>query len=406
MSERTLAEFNKILLENFGFEIDIWPIEKFKGYARNVKKHRSKDIDTMVKAFEETNFKDFIKYDPISDSIADGHRRVAAAIKWGKKELPVLIPRDLTPEKMKLLRLEYNRLPEQSSYDKRNLVNELADLTRSNIDYNFLDYNKYDPLVEANLSNNAEQAFEYPGDSALGSLTFDRPLHEPLQEAEPNQFTPKPSILQAKKQKEDLHGMGLADMIFPSDPIEGIPILSLEYMPKTVKTPFIKHGEVSNKRNLGGAKHFYAFDGKLYNIWHNPFQLLEGNTSQFVEVNFSIRNTHGRAYALGQIFRKRQIAAWLQTKDKEIFVDMNVGGKWRKENLISVPEGYTAYCTRGYTSKAMYIAEQIDLATERAGTNNILFVVYGGGEVIEDCCKEAGCLYFPEVMDVQKGKGV
>ena len=403
MPELSLADFNKLLLENFGFEIAVWPIEKFKGYVKNAKRHRRKDLDTMKEALGQTKFKDFVKYDPVTDTIIDGHRRVAAATDMGTKELPVLIVRDLTPEKVKLLRLAYNRLPEQSTYDKRNLIDELADLKKLNIDYSFLDFGKYDQLIDVAFNKDLDLAFD--NRSALGSLNFDNPLTPSEQKGA--QSPPQSPVLlpHQKGQSEKLLGMGLADTIFPSDPVEGIPILSLDYMATEAKTPWAKWGELSAKKAIGGTKHFYAYDHKLYNIWHNPYQLLEGNTSQFCEVNFSIRNVHGRAYALGQIYRKRQIARWLQSKGKYIFVDMNVGGKWKKENLIGVEEGWTAYCTRGYTEKALYIAEQIDLAVERAQTENILFVIYGGGEVIADCAKESGCIWFPEIMDVQKGKG-
>ncbi|MHB8118610.1 MAG: DUF4417 domain-containing protein [Methanothrix sp.] len=412
MSELSLADFNKLLLENFGFEIAIWPIEQFKGYIGNAKKHRRKDFDTMKEALEQTNFKDFVKYDPTTDTIIDGHRRVATASSMGKKELPVLIVRDLTPEKVKLLRLAYNRLPEQSTYDKHNLINTLADLKSAEIDYAFLDYSKYDQLIDAAVNKDIDLCLEssYGNRSTLGSLNYGDPLlaseSEPLDLSRPSAL-PKTSVLipPQKGQGERLSGMGLADTVFPSDPIEGIPILSLDFMATEAKTPWSKWQELSAKKSIGGTRHFYAYDKKLYNIWHNPYQLLEGTPAQFCEVNFSIRNTHGRAYALGQIYRKRQIARWLQSKGFPIFVDMNVGGKWAKENLIGVEEGWTAYCTRGYTDKALYIAEQIDLAVQRAGQNNILFVIYGGGEVIEDCAKESGCVWFPEIMDVQKGKG-
>lgn len=411
-NELSLADFNKLLLENFGFEIAIWPIEQFKGYIGNAKKHRRKDLDTMKEALEQTNFKDFVKYDPATDTIIDGHRRVATASSMGKKELPVLIVRDLTPETVKLLRLAYNRLPEQSTYDKHNLISMLADLKVAEIDYAFLEYSKYDCLIDAAVNKDADLCLDYSHRSTLGSLNYDDPLQphgsgqlDPIPQSNQIDQTPKTSVLASPQKGESLSGMGLADTVFPCDPIEGIPLLSLDFMATEPKTPWTKWQELSAKKSKGGTTHFYAYDKKLYHIWHNPYQLLEGNVSQFCEVNFSIRNIHSRAYALGQIYRKRQISRWLQSKGKKIFVDMNVGGKWKKENLIGVSEGWTAYCTRGYTEKALYIAEQIDMAVERAGTERgLLFIVYGGGEVIEDCCKEAGCIWFPEIMDVQKGK--
>mgnify|MGYP000846998326 CR=1 FL=1 len=65
----------------------------------------------------------------------------------------------------------------------------------------------------------------------------------------------------------------------------------------------------------------------------------------------------------------------------------------REENPLE-----TAFATRGYTSKVDYINDQINAALEIAGTEDILFLVYGGGEAIEECCKAAGCVYIPERM--------
>jgi hypothetical protein len=199
--------------------------------------------------------------------------------------------------------------------------------------------------------------------------------------------------------------MGLADKLFPGEKEYGIPTLSLDYQATDVPYPFVKWAEISGKREMRGTWHFYAYDGKLQNLWYNPHQLLSSNATAFVEINWSIRNVHPKAYALGQIYRKRQVSRWLQSKGKKIFVDMNVGGTWRSENLLGVPEGWKAYCTRGYTEKIMYISEQIGMAVDRAGTEDILFVVYGGGEIVADCCKEADCVHIPERLQAIRTGG-
>jgi len=405
-----MPDINELLLEKFGFEIAVWPIENFKGRRNNPKRHRHKDLSALHATFEQTGFKDFVKYDPVADEILDGNGRVAQALSDGMTELPVLIVRDLTPAKMKLLALAYNRTPELSSYDEKILVENLAELRNLDIDFGFLNYSRFTHEIDMAINRDIDLASEEvlarsvaPAPARPELLGSEDPFDLPQDTSMPRQDIPKPlaraasaPIPQAAMKKET--GMGLADTIFPGEQQFGIPILSLDYMATEVTLPCVKWGEIGAKNQMNGTWHFYVYDGKLYRIEFNPEQLLASNAQNFVEINYSIRNAHSRAYALGQIFRKRQIARWLQSKGRRVLVDMNVGRKHMKDNLLGVPEGWTAFATRGYTSKVDYINDQINAALEIAGTEDILFLVYGGGEAIEECCKAAGCVYIPERM--------
>ena len=405
-----MPDINELLLEKFGFEIAVWPIENFKGRRNNPKRHRHKDLAALHATFEQTGFKDFVKYDPVADEILDGNGRVAQALSDGMTELPVLIVRDLTPAKMKLLALAYNRTPELSSYDEKILVENLAELRNLDIDFGFLNYSRFTHEIDMAINRDIDLASEEvlarsvaPAPARPEPLGSEDPFDLPQDTSMPRQDIPKPlaraasaPIPQAAMKKET--GMGLADTIFPGEQQFGIPILSLDYMATEVTLPCVKWGEIGAKNQMNGTWHFYVYDGKLYRIEFNPEQLLASNAQNFVEINYSIRNAHSRAYALGQIFRKRQIARWLQSKGRRVLVDMNVGRKHMKDNLLGVPEGWTAFATRGYTSKVDYINDQINAALEIAGTEDILFLVYGGGEAIEECCKAAGCVYIPERM--------
>lgn len=405
-----MPDINELLLEKFGFEIAVWPIENFKGRRNNPKRHRHKDLAALHATFEQTGFKDFVKYDPVADEILDGNGRVAQALSDGMTELPVLIVRDLTPAKMKLLALAYNRTPELSSYDEKILVENLAELRNLDIDFGFLNYSRFTHEIDMAVNRDIDLASEEvlarsvaPAPARPELLGSEDPFDLPQDTSMPRQDIPKPlaraasaPIPQAAMKKET--GMGLADTIFPGEQQFGIPILSLDYMATEVTLPCVKWGEIGAKNQMNGTWHFYVYDGKLYRIEFNPEQLLASNAQNFVEINYSIRNAHSRAYALGQIFRKRQIARWLQSKGRRVLVDMNVGRKHMKDNLLGVPEGWTAFATRGYTSKVDYINDQINAALEIAGTEDILFLVYGGGEAIEECCKAAGCVYIPERM--------
>jgi hypothetical protein len=414
------SELNKILLKQFGFEIDVWPIAQFKPYVNNPKRHRHKDLSALETAFKETGFKDFIKYDPVGDSIIDGHGRVAQAMRDNMAALPVLIVRDLDAEKVKLLRLAYNRIPELASYDEEKLVNELAGLKKLNIDFGFLNYAKFDAAIarsalsDVDLAEDRPEAplFDQGGPLAEGEeLVEARPYNDDLGslgaptprkvggEEMPFQSVADFANTKPPEPKEDFGGMGLADKIFGREPTFGIPNLSLDLQATEAALPFVKWGEISSKRSMTGTWHFYVYDGKLQNIWHNPAALLASNAQNFVEINYSIRNAHSRAYALGQIFRKRQVARWLQSKGRRIFVDLNVGEKHMEDNLLGVPKGWKAFSTRGYNDKLPYIDKCFQVACEVCAVEDqFLAVVYGGGVEVEDYCKQIEAIYIPERM--------
>lgn len=413
-----MPDINETLLKNFGFTIDVWPIEKFKGRRNNPKRHRHKGLAALHESFAQTGFKDFIKYDPRADEIIDGNGRVAQAMADGMTHLPVLVVQDLTPEKIKLLAILYNRTPELSSYDEKILIENLAELKNLDIDFSYLNYDKYNKdidfasirdldLVEEtqNVRQQQEQATNYPDEDDLGS---EDPYQMPGNTAlpKPNLPTPSPSLapsmsVAAKKET----GMGLADTIFAGEPEFGIPMLSLDFEAKEVPAKFVKWAELSPKKPDLMGWHFYTKDYKFNTIWQNPGQLISGNAMYFAEVNFSIRNAHSRAYALGQIFRKRQIARWLQSKGRYIFVDLNVGKKHLVDNFLGVPVGWKAYITRGSQEKIPYILDQFEAAIKHAGGDEIFGVIYGGGIEVEDFAKEAGAVYIPERMTAVREDG-
>jgi hypothetical protein len=409
-------DINAMLLQNFGFEIAVWPIERFKARRTNPKRHRHKDLAALHESFSQTGFKDFIKYDPVADEIIDGHGRVAQAISDGMKALPVLIVRDLTPDKVKLLAILYNRAPELSSYDEKMLIENLAELRNLDVDFSYLGYDKYKNDIDMAIGSKldmveevqrvaATQAVQYAESQALGS---EDPFTMLQNTALPQPKMPGAALPLAPMQSSALKketGMGLADTIFPGEPEFGIPMLSLDYEAKEVPAKFAKWAELSAKDKEIMGWHFYTKDYKLTNIWYNPDLLLAGKASIFAEVNFSIRNAHGRAYALGEIERKRKIARWLQSKGRYILVDLNVGRKYLQDNFLGVPLGWKSYITRGSVEKLPYILDQFDAAIKHAQGDEIFGVIYGGGVDVEDFAKEAGAVYVPERMTAVRENG-
>ena len=94
----------------------------------------------------------------------------------------------------------------------------------------------------------------------------------------------------------------------------------------------------------------------------------------------------------------------LYTKKEQgirVFVDLNVANKFCAFNLLGVPKGWSAFCTRGYEDRLNGLNFEYEIAKRIADGNNLTFVVYGGGEVIKQWCKEHGAVYVTPIIIIK-----
>lgn len=106
--------------------VQIWPIERLRPYARNLRKN-DHAVDQMVAAIKEFGFK--IPLLVRSDGeLIDGHLRLKAAQKLRLVELPVILCDEWTPEQVRAFRLSVNRSASWATWDLEGLSFELAEL--------------------------------------------------------------------------------------------------------------------------------------------------------------------------------------------------------------------------------------------------------------------------------------
>lgn len=91
-------------------DVQIWPIENLTPYELNVKKHDKVQVAKIVAAIIKTG-----KFDqPIvvdrHGVIIKGHGRRLAGLELGMKTVPVVVHDDLSPEEVRAMRLEDNRV--------------------------------------------------------------------------------------------------------------------------------------------------------------------------------------------------------------------------------------------------------------------------------------------------------
>lgn len=195
----------------------------------------------------------------------------------------------------------------------------------------------------------------------------------------------------------------IPDSLFPTDNDFEVPSLRLDMQATTCQIPFVCFGEQKRtfKMNGTGTLHFYTDDYRFNAVYEHPEKILQQNPAQIVEPNFSLFNETPIAFGLQAIYKKRLVARQMQEEGIRVFVDLNVANKFYAFNLLGVPKGWSAFCTRGYEDRVNALNFEYEIATRVANGNNLTFVVYGGGEVIKQWCKEHGAVYVTPIIIIK-----
>ena len=85
-----------------------------------------------------------------------------------------------------------------------------------------------------------------------------------------------------------------------------------------------------------------------------------------------------------------------------MFVDLNVAQKFYMLNMIGVPRGWQAYCTRGYSDRLHNLQFEYELAQEWANGEEVLFVIYGGGSECRHFAQRNACVYVNPCVTTKK----
>lgn len=411
-----------------GLKPDYLPVSELLQYVENTrplnpKKHRHKDLVATKGSIHTSGYKvpALLWKDPQTGNVevVIGSGRILAAADDGLQALPVHWDTTMTPAQVKALRLADNRLPEISSaYDDQIIIDTLKDLKLAELDVEYLKYDKYekflltdqaadDPIFKS-IAPDYEALINGPPEYAGAA----RPL--PLGGAPVNIEKPgdldKPFIEDRTDIEPVKNGdLQMGDIVFPSDPVWGIPMLSLKYQAEEVKKPVVKWGEVGRKDKSvrGGIWHFYVGDGKFETLYYNdPSAPMYANPYAMVLPNFSIRSQTPYSWVMGQTFKKFWLGRYWQSKGFRIFVDMNVRIDPEEVklvgcpiNLIGVPRGFRAYASRGYNASADYLRVEYEWACKWAGSDDIIFLVIGGGKEVQKVSSELQWTWIPERLD-------
>jgi len=177
------------------------------------------------------------------------------------------------------------------------------------------------------------------------------------------------------------------DTIFPTDNKYDIPVLLPEMQAGYADFPFLAWGSVKRTSTNFGTWHFYVDDYRFSAIWDKADMIPATQCISVVEVNYTITDQMPFPVALWKTYQKRWLARYWQSRGVKIIVDLNVARSYRLMNMLGVPRGWKSFATHGYDSRIDDLEAEIDIAVEIAGTENLTFLVYGGGNKVREFCK-------------------
>lgn len=190
------------------------------------------------------------------------------------------------------------------------------------------------------------------------------------------------------------------DTLFPTDNDWGIPLLDIKRQARGLDLPCERWGRKGRTLEMKGTYHFYTDDYKFAALWDDPTPLVFSGCRNIIEPNVSTNPHMAAAVALWGIYRKRWIARWAQSYGVGVFVDLNVDPAFEQLNLLGVPKGWRAWATRGYDTMADLLERDYQTACTHAGSDDILFVVVGGGTGTHAACLQRGWVHIPQEAHV------
>ncbi len=344
------------------------PASQFMANPKNWRTHPQNQRDALHGALNEVGWVAPVVENVRSGNLVDGHERVWQALRNGDADVPY-IEVDLSEAEEAYVLATLDPIGALADTD----AGLLADLLK--------DVQSGEPGIQAMLEDLADKS------GALDVLTA-----EAAGEQEPDT-------------EPELSRYDVPDAIWPTDNDWGVPVLDANLQATALVAPFQAWGAGgSRKRRMAGTYHFYTEDYRYEALWADPSPVVNSGCAAAVEPNYSINAQMPAAVALWRIYQKRWMARWWQSRGLPVIVDMGVAETHAGLSLLGVPSGWRAYATRGYTETLDGAVTKHARACERAGTDSILFVVYGGGKDVRTCSLERGWLWIAEQRDAAKGK--
>jgi DNA modification methylase len=119
-------------------QIEQWPLSRLRPYENNPRINDGA-VESVAASLREFGFRQPIVVDP-DGVIIIGHTRLKAAMRLGLTEVPVHVATELSPEKIRALRIADNKSGEIAEWNYELLPIELMGLQESGFDLNLLGF--------------------------------------------------------------------------------------------------------------------------------------------------------------------------------------------------------------------------------------------------------------------------
>jgi hypothetical protein len=203
----------------------------------------------------------------------------------------------------------------------------------------------------------------------------------------------------------DLEAMRAANPVPPREEWPWIPDLDPAMQAERVVAPVHTWGSRGRSLPNPGTYHFYVDDYQFNALWERPDDLLASGCAVAAEVNYTTLADTPKMGVLWTIYRKRVLSCYWQMRGVRILADLNVHPEHRSLALVGVPRGWRAYADR-FHARVGVDALEADwrLAIDHAGTDDILFAVFGGGRRARLLCESRGWVHVPDHIEVVRGR--
>jgi DNA modification methylase len=268
-------------------QIELWPIERLRPYARNARLHSDNQVAVLA-----ANMLKFGWTVPclISDDgeLIAGHGRILAATQLGLSKIPVLRLSHLDEDHRRALRLSDNSVADMAEWDELNLGLEVIDLQALGFDTDLLGFS--DEFLEG-LLNAAQGGDDANSGSIEGEDDIPEPPVTPVSVAGDLWQLGSHRLICGDSTSADVVGRllaGVKPLLMVTDPPYGV-----EYDPswrnqagaaKTKRT-----GKVLNDDRADWREAWSLFPGDVAYIWHGALHAATVADS-LIAAGFAIRS--------------------------------------------------------------------------------------------------------------------
>lgn len=300
----------------------------------------------------------------------DGHLRVSLALRNNVPSVPVIYV-ELNEQEEKEALVTLDPIANMAAADMRNLESLIGDMGQVNDAVRLL---VGEILHESNKKAVKQDLDELDEDEEGESIFGDNPFG-----------ITEEAVAENKDDDEFTYPA------FESDNEWGIPTLDLNFQCTKEHAIIERWGRLSrHNTRMPGMWHFYTDDYKFSALWKDPDVIVRTGCVASIEPNYTTTFSHPKAEVLYNIWRKRWLARYWQSKGISTVVDLNVEIPFWDLNFMGVPKGWSSYATRWYAN-FNDVELQYKRAQKHAEREDITFFVFATKvKDVEETCKEKG----------------